>query len=249
LVTSFSDAETYLVISVLIAPSHLFEHIYIESILHYDSANFISLNWIALLGIIMGSFFAYQTFALRKWRYRTMSVIGISAIIAHLILFYFLVYYDLPKEALILPILLRVFGYVVVAISFLTSLTRVPFQNFPQALSIQNFAGASFGSAFGAAVLGQALHSVVAKNTILLSSNLDHLNTAIQQTPHAELYGLLKREVLLVSMKEIYGWLILLGIFCLLFILLRESTIRPKAVIHPTYRAIRRLITKGRNIN
>ena len=43
----------YMVIDILLAPSHLFEHLYMESILGYDTLNVISLNWAVLLGIIV----------------------------------------------------------------------------------------------------------------------------------------------------------------------------------------------------
>ncbi len=234
----------YIVINILLAPSHIFEHIYMESILGYDSMNLISLNWVALLGIVIACFFAYQTFALRKWRYRTMNIIGISAIIGYLMVFYFSIYYDLPKELLILPIFLRVFGYIIIAISFQTAISRIPFQNFPQALSIQSFISAGLGSAFGSAVLSQLLRGVMKQKTMLLGSDLDNVNSFTQQLSSEKLYGLLQQEALMVSVKEIYGGLIILGLFSLLIILIRESDIRPKYVIHPTYHAIRKLIVK-----
>ncbi|MDH8702242.1 hypothetical protein M2138_001602 [Dysgonomonadaceae bacterium PH5-43] len=46
----------------------------------------------------------------------------------------------------------------------------------------------------------------------------------------------------MVSMKELYGWLVLLGLFCLLLFAAKESSISPKSAIHPTYRSIRRFI-------
>ena len=66
----------YIVVDTLLAPLHLFEHIYMETILGYDSTNLISLNWVALSGIILGSVFTYYVFALRKWKYKTMTVIA-----------------------------------------------------------------------------------------------------------------------------------------------------------------------------
>ena len=120
----------YIVIDLLLAPSHLFEHLYMEAILGYDALNTASLNWVVLSGVITGSLFTYQTFALRKWCYRTMTVIAFSAIVGYLTLFYFTIDYHLSKEFLIFPIFLRGFGYVIIAICFLTALSRVPFSEF-----------------------------------------------------------------------------------------------------------------------
>lgn len=153
----------YIVVDTLLAPSHLFEHIYMETILGYDSTNLISLNWVALSGIILGSVFTYYVFALRKWKYKTMTVIAFSAITGYLMYFYFRIDYDLPKEALALPIFLRSFGYVIIAICFLTALSRVPFQHFFEAVSVQAFVSAGFGSVLGTAILGRALNVVMKK--------------------------------------------------------------------------------------
>lgn len=232
----------YIVIDLLLAPSHLFEHLYMEAILGYDALNTASLNWVVLSGVITGSLFTYQTFALRKWCYRTMTVIAFSAIVGYLTLFYFTIDYHLSKEFLIFPIFLRGFGYVIIAICFLTALSRVPFPNFFQSVSVQAFVSAGFGSVLGTAVLGQMLEQTVKKNVLLLGANLDHVNPLTGQIPWKELYGSLQQQALIVSLKELYGWLALGGILCLLLFMIKESNIRHHHAIHPTYRVIRRLI-------
>lgn len=213
-----------------------------EHILGYDSLNLISINWIAILGIATASLFMYKTFALKKWSYKSATVIGFSAIVSYLMIFYFIIDYNLPKESLLLPILLRNFGYIVISICFLTALTQVPFQYFWQALTIQAFVDACFGEFFGAAVLGRALKYVMAKNTMLLGANLDHVNVAANQMPQEQLYGALQQQALMVSMKELFGWLLLLGLSCLLVFMLKESSLRPKFAILPKFRTIRRAI-------
>lgn len=233
----------YVIVDILLAPSHLFEHIYMETVLGYDSLNYISLNWAVFAGIVTGALFTWQTFADRKWRYRTMNAIAFSAIIAYLVIFYFLIDYNLSKEALILPLFLRGFGYVIIAVSFLTSLSRVPFPNFFQTLSIQAFVSACIGGAFGTAVLSRALKVLTVKNAMLLAAETDNVNPIACRFAPVELHGALQRQALMVSMKELFGWLALAGICCLLLLLIKESNIRPKA-IHPTFKVIRGLMTK-----
>jgi hypothetical protein len=236
--------SAYLVLYLMLAPSHLFEHIFMEGILGYDALNLVSLNWVAVAGTVVGALFAWRTFAVRKWRYRTMNVIGLTAIIAHLTIFYFTVDYNIEKTMLILPIFLRSFGYVVIAVAFLTSLTRVPFQFFPQALTIQNFVGASLGSAVGTAVLAWFLKIDTKWNTLYFNSNLDNLNLKIKGISPAELYGTVQQHATLVSMKDLYGWLVILGIICLLLFFANESDIRPRWVYEPTYRFIRKMLIR-----
>lgn len=232
----------YIVIDLLLAPSHLFEHIYLEGILGYDALNVISYNWVVLLGIVVGAAFTYFTFSRSKWRYKTMTLIAFSAITGYLLYFYFGIDYALPKETLYVPLFLRSFGYVIIAICFITALSRVPFQNFFQALSAQAFVSAGFGGALGAAILEHALSGALKKNAMLLGASLDHVNPFISRMPAAELYGAVQQQALMVSMKELYGWLILVALFCLLVFLVYESDIRPRKVLHPTYRSIRRWV-------
>lgn len=232
----------YILIDILLAPSHLFEHLYLEAVLGYDSLHVISLNWVVLLGIITGSIFTYYVFACRKWSYKTMTVIAFSAITGYLMYFYFQIDYNLPKEMLMFPLFLRGFGYVIIAICFLTALSRVPFQFFFQAVSIQAFVSAGFGGALGTAVLGHALTVTTRKNAMLLGATLDRVHPFATHLSKGELYGTLQQQALLVSIKELYGWLTLLGLVCLLLFMLKESSIRPKHVFHPKYRVIRRFI-------
>lgn len=232
----------YIVVDMLLAPAHLFEHAYMEGVLGYDSLHVISLNGATLLGVVAGSGFAFATFARRKWRYKVMTMLAFAAITAYLMLFYFTIDYNLPKEALALPLFLRSFGYVILAICFLTALSRVPFQHFFQALSVQAFVSAGFGGALGAAVLGHALKVTMKKNAMLLGASLDQVHPLAGRLPLGELYGAVQQQALVVSMKELYGWLALAGVFCLLVFALNESEVRPLHALHPRYRAIRRYV-------
>ncbi|MDL2312139.1 hypothetical protein LJC68_04605, partial [Bacteroidales bacterium OttesenSCG-928-B11] len=234
----------YLVIDLLIAPSHLLEHIYMEATLGYDVLHAISLNWVVLAGIAIGSIFTYKTFAQRKWAYKTMNLIALSSIVIYLLISYFSIDYNVSKSSLILPLFLRGFGYAIISICFLTILSRIPFQNFFQSLSVQAFFSAGIGGVLGTAILGRALKITMKRNSMLPGAQLDHVNPLAVQLPPGELYGTLQQQALIVSMKELYGWLVIIGIFCILILMIKESDLRPKHALHPTYRAIRRRIKR-----
>ncbi|MDE6684386.1 MAG: hypothetical protein K2J94_04310, partial [Duncaniella sp.] len=78
----------YLVFFTLIATEHVFEHSYAANILGFDETNLIDLNWYVFAGIIAGCGFTYFTFALRKWRYKTMTAIACAMAIVFLSYFY-----------------------------------------------------------------------------------------------------------------------------------------------------------------
>lgn len=230
----------YIVVDILLSPSHVLEHAFMEGVLGYDSLNVVSLNWVILAGTIVGSLFTYLTFSLRKWCYRTMTVIAFMAITGYLLIFYFTIDYHLPKKMLVLPLFLRGFGYVIIAICFLTALSRVPFKNFFEALSVQAFVSAAFGSALGAAILGHVFKVLMKKNAMLLGATLDSVHPFAGRLPVGQLYGALQQQAMMVSMKELYGWLAMISLCCLCLFWLSENSVRPLHALHPRYRMIRR---------
>lgn len=171
-----------------------------------------------------------------------MAVIAFTCITGYLMFFYFTIDYRMPKEAWMFPLFLRAFGYVIIEISFITMLSRVPFQNFFQAVSIQGFASTTLAGVIGSALLGRILTVVMTRNAVSLGATLDRVNQTAVHLPFGQLYGALQEQALMVTMKELYGWLTLLSLFCLLIFGLHESSIRPYKAIHPAYRTIRRFV-------
>ena len=233
-----------LIMDLLLAPSHIFEHALMQDILGYDHLNTLSLSWASIVGVVVGIVFTWQTFARRKWTYQRMLVIAFSCFAFYLAYFYFRIDYNLPKEALYLPVIVRSAGYVMVAVMMLTANARLPFPfTFLHGLSFQNMFSAALAAPIGTAIVGRLLKVVMARNTMILSENMDHVSLSIAPTNMGELYGMIQIQSLLESMKEIYGWLLLLSILCLIGLMLRYSGIRPVKLIEPTYRSIHYLIS------
>lgn len=112
----------YLVFFTVMATEHVFEHSYAAHILGFDETNMVDLNWYVFAGIMAGCVFTYLTFALRKWRYKTMTAIGFSLAALYLAYFYFLIDYNVEKEMLFIPLFVRGAASVIISIVFLTSL-------------------------------------------------------------------------------------------------------------------------------
>ena len=228
-----------LVMDLLLAPSHIFEHTLMESVLGYDHLNTLTLNWVAIVGVVIGIVFTWQTFARRKWSYQRMLVIAFSCFAFYLAYFYFRIDYNLPKEALYLPVFVRSAGYVMVAVMMLTANARLPFPYiFLHGLSFQNMFSAALAAPIGNAIVGRALKIVMTRNAMLLGDRMDNVGLSTSHAPFGELYSMVQVQALVESMKEIYGWLLLVAIVCLIGLILRYSGIRPMQVIEPTYSAI-----------
>lgn len=231
----------YLVFFTLIATEHVFEHSYAANILGFDETNLIDLNWYVLVGIIAGCAFTYFTFALRKWRYKTMTAIGFALAIVYLAYFYFFIDYGVEKEMLFIPLFFRGAAAVIISIVFLTSIVQsgLPFQIFPQALTINGFTGAVMGATLGPAIIGEFLRCTMAKNASLLGANILNTNPDISFASIGQIYGMVQTQALVVSMKEIYGWLLIVALTSLFAILLSYSSVRPFAIF-PKWSTIRR---------
>lgn len=233
----------YLVFFTLLATEHVFEHSYAANILGFDETNLIDLNWYVFAGIIAGCVFTYITFARLRWRYKTLTTIGFTLAAVYLAYFYFFIDYGVEKEALFIPLFARGMASVTISIVFLTSIVQsgLPFQTFPQALTVNGFTGAVMSATFGPAVIGEFLRHTIAKNVINLSRNMTEFNSATTETPLGDLYGMLQRQALVVSMKEIYGWLLFITFTSILVLLISYNTVRPWAIF-PRWSTIRRIL-------
>lgn len=235
----------YTVLFTLLATEHVFEHTYAAQLLGFDETNLIDLNWYVFAGIVTGCGFTYFTFALRKWRYKTMTAIGFALAIVYLAYFYFFLDYGVEKEMLFMPLFFRGAAAVIISIIFLTSIVQsgLPFQVFPQALTINGFTGAVMSATFGPAVVGEFLRHVMAKNASFIGSVMTASNPDAIRVPVGELYGMVQLQALVVSMKEIYGWLLMMALVALLVILVSYAPLRPWAIF-PKWKTIRRTIRR-----
>ncbi|MDE6264043.1 MAG: hypothetical protein K2M11_02745 [Paramuribaculum sp.] len=233
----------YLIFFTLLGTEHVFEHSYAASVLGFDETNLIDLNWYVFAGIVTGCIFTYLTFALRRWRYRTMTAIGFALALVYLAYFYFLIDYGVEKEMLFLPLFARGAASVIISIVFLTSILQggMHFFVFPQALTINGFTGAVMGATLGPALIGEFLRHCMAKNSALIGSAMTDTNIVASNMPLGQLYGTVQLQALVVSMKEIYGWLAIAAIIALIVMIVGYGPVRP-SVIFPKWRTIRKLL-------
>ncbi len=232
----------YLVFFTLIATEHVFEHSYAAHILGFDETNMIDLNWYVFAGIVVGCGFTYLTFARRKWRYKTMTGIAFALASVYLAYFYFFIDYGAEKEMLFVPLFIRGAASVIISIVFLTSIVQsgLPFQVFPQALTVNGFTGAVMGATLGPALIGEFLQHTMSKNVALLSAPLTDFAQGAANVTIGSLYGMVQAQALVVSMKEIFGWLLIASLVSVIIIGVSYGPVRPFAIF-PKWGTIRRV--------
>ena len=174
-----------------------------------------------------------------------MTLIGFVMAAAYLAWFYFFIDYGIEKEALFLPLFLRGVASVVISIVFLTSIVQsgLSFQIFPQALSINGFTGAVMGATLGPALIGEWFQHTVARNASIMSGSLTPVDPAATSIPMDLLWGMVQRQSLVVSMKEIYGWLLIVALGVILIIAISYGPARPWAIF-PKWSSLRRAMRR-----
>ena len=235
----------YLVFFTMLATEHVAEHSYASAVLGFGETDIIDLNWYVFAGIIAGCAFTYFTFALRRWSYRTMTAIAFALIAVYLGWFYFMLDYGVEKEALFFPLFIRGASSVIISIIYLTSRVQsgLPFTVFPQALTVNGFTGAVMGAAFGPAVIGVVLKHLVARKYVILAGSILDTDPRVAAMPFGELYGMVRLQSLAVSLKELYGALLIISIAVIILILLSYGSVKPNAFF-PKWRRIRKIFRR-----
>ncbi|WP_413998586.1 hypothetical protein ACMDB5_12475 [Flavobacterium sp. W1B] len=238
----YQSVLLYLVVDLFISPSHLIEHIYFEAVLGYDMENLMYVSWIGWLGVLAGAFFAYRYFALKQHSFKSTFLIGFSGILVYLLMMYFFIDKNTSKELLAIPLFFRNFGYVIIAIVLISDLVKVPFHHFFQAISVQAFISAACGSAIAGAALLRGMNYLFTKNFQLISANIDRVNYNLFKPENAHLEQMIPQQVLLVSFKEMYGYLVLFGILFMVILILYKYPYFPKNLIYPRLKTIKKVL-------
>lgn len=223
--------------SALLSPSQLFERILTSSILHYDDLTSIALSWWSLAGYILGGCFTLATLGLRGWTHKRLISIAFSLIFVYLLFMYVGIDYNLPKEALYMPVIIRSAGAIIITITIISAIFKsIHFQYFFQALNMTTIVASCCAPLLCSSIVSHIFKQAVKVNVLGLSSTLDGPNISVHTIPMGALYSLLQQQSLLVSMKAIYGWLTLSSMVCLLLFFLRESDLYPAKTLQKVMR-------------
>lgn len=211
-------------VAVMQSATHLLQPIYITSILNYDTLNVISLNIPEFIGIVFGALFAYYSIVRWKWSVKQYLFLVFILITYYEVSMYFIIDTETNKEALYLPLIALGFAEVMmesIATYYLSQ--AIPFVHFFQTIAIIGFIRAGMGTALASAIVHRLFNWSIAKSFMFTSSNIDGT------IPFSgELSTILSSQSIMLALKECYGYLILIGIICLVIVLLSnyKTTLR-----------------------
>lgn len=200
---------------------------YMGSILHFDHQTISYLNYYSLAGMGLSAFICFQYFTDRK-RLRPFIIAGYCLFILYLLLMYVYINPECNIERFYLPAFIRGFGLLWLYILLTLYISYVvPFAHNFQSLCLIGFMRMSLGTPVGMSLIDNLLLYINKKNSLLLTTEMDAVNVQASSHSLSELQQRVSAQVFMLSIKEIFGYL-LIGSLTLLVALLFEKKVKLK---------------------
>lgn len=208
-------------VGILQAAPRLLQSVYINSILNYDSLNVISLNKPQLYGTVVGALLAFFALVKWHWNFKQYFVFALALATFYEVAMYFLIDVDTNREAFYIPLFAMGMSEVMIGSASNVYLSQsVPFSHFFFGLSAIGYIRCGIGSAASAAFVQRLYNWSVAKNSMAASSNLDGTALPFDLPAWSETVSAVSKQTVMISVKECFGYLILLGFSLILLIML-----------------------------
>ena len=188
----------FLFLGIFLSVKNVLQSRFIGAVLDLDQLHNASLKWLEFLGSLLGTLFAWFTLTRLQWSKKLLLFIGMSAVVLYVGLSYFVITPYTSLHMLYLPLILLGFGHLVVFISLTVyAQATTPFNYYFQVLALLGFIRTGVASPIGDTILNRAMTGLMSKHlsTVGVGSN-----------------------ALLLSLKELYGWVFIFGIIVLLLI-------------------------------
>lgn len=194
------------------------QNVYTSVVLGFDARHNADLCWGVVAGIAAGAGFFFV--ALKKWQWRIKSIVlaGFVSFLLYQVLLYFLIDTSTEKYMLYLPMLFKGAGVSIVYTSLTYALAgSVTFAYYFEAMCVIGFIRTSFGGPLNSALITRLLNHIKQATTADLGSYVDSMHSMAHS--FTTLYGEFQQQMILVSLKEIYGYAALAAVLILLAIL------------------------------
>ena len=234
------------VIYILQAAPGLLQNPYMAGILHFDQQNIAYLNYYSLAGMCLSAVICYYYFRNRKGL-RPFIIGGYGLFILYLLLMYFYINPECNIERFYFPSLIRGFGLLWLYIILTLYISYVvPFMHNFQSLCIIGFMRMSLGTPLGMSVIDNLMLYFTRKNTMLLSSEVDALKIQASEYSLIGLQERITRQVSMLSIREMYGYLIIASLILLVALLFEKKVkLRKFSFSFPSMSSIRYMIRRG----
>lgn len=229
------------VVEMILATERVLEESFYEGVMHYAETVSVQLDWLALAGILAGCLFAYWWMHVRRFNYLWLLIVGVMALVCYLAGYYFLFSGEIHLSQLYLPTMCRGFGYAILSATFMVCLEEImTFQHFFQALSVFNMLHMVVGGVLGSALYGRALSYYMTDNMARYGSAIDRVSFSSSPFPLGEYMETFVSQMMEVSIRQIYGWVLYGCILLLLLFLLYDMPVRRQLKEMPSWKNVAR---------
>ena len=220
----------FMISGLLMSTQSVLEHIFTGSILHFGVIPLANLNWMTLLGVIVGAFFTRFVMMRLDWNARRVTFLSMLFTTMYVVMMFFLISPDTRLQQLYLPSFLCGLGHVTLFIALTTYMEeQTPPQFRYQILMVLGFIRTGIASPIGGAMFGHLFKIQMKDNMAWMDSALSHIS--VNQLPRYAITDELVRQSMLVSVRNLFGIAIIMGLVTMILIL----AFRFK---NPKYRAI-----------
>lgn len=207
--------------TLMSSTSSSLQNTYTNAILGYDTRHNIDLNWGAFVGVLFGAGFSFMGLVKWKWRVKDIVFTGFFFFFLYQLMMYFLIDASTDKDMLYLPMFFKGVGLCICYTVLTYALAvGVPLKYYFEAMCVIGFIRTSFGNPMSGAIVTRAFNYIKAKNLALLSSEIDPTHPLADS--FSTVYGEVQRQMLMVSLKEVYGYAIIVALIILAAIILSD---------------------------
>ena len=235
------------VVEALFSCEHVLEMVYYEEVMHYADHTYEALNQWSLPGIVAGCLFSIGWLKLMRWNVYKLIALALVAFCIYAGGFYVLVDANISIEQLRIPILWRGFSYAVLCISFMWCLHAImSFEHFFQALSVFNVLHMFVGGLVGAALHGRCMKYYVADGFARCSGYVDSVRLSARAVDFPQLMNGIVEGFLAQSVKILFGWTLIAGLFFAALMLLWDIPMVRHQVKHiPAWPVVGMRVLRG----
>lgn len=235
------------VVEALFSCEHVLEMVYYEEVMHYADHTYEALNQWSLPGIVAGCLFSIGWLKLMRWNVYKLIALALVAFCIYAGGFYVLVDSNISIEQLRIPILWRGFSYAVLCISFMWCLHAImSFEHFFQALSVFNVLHMFVGGLVGAALHGRGMKYYVADGFARCSGYVDSVRLSARAVDFPQMMNGIVEEFLAQSVKILFGWTLIAGLFFAALMLLWDIPMVRHQVKHiPAWPVVGMRVLRG----
>lgn len=198
------------------------QNVFTDSILGYDARHNADLNWGIVAGIAVGTGIFFLALTKLKWRIKSIVITGFVSFLLYQLMLYFLIDPSTEKYMLYLPMLFKGAGVSIVYTSLTYALAGcVTFEYYFEAMCVIGFIRTSFGGPLSSAIVTVIFNKVKQDNIAELGSYIDYMYN--NYDTFQGLYNEFQRQMLMSSLKDVYGWVAIIAVLILLAILSSDN--------------------------